>query len=66
MTCTTCPEIQFAAVPRTPSFAARMLAVLGRLRPTERLDLESLSYHRLRDLGLADRWESGPRHHMWD
>lgn len=66
MTCTACTELEFAAAPRVPSIAARLLAALGRLRPAARLDLDSLSCHLLRDLGLADGREAGPREYMRD
>ncbi len=66
MTCTTCNDLDLAVAPKNPGIAARLLAALGRLRPAERLDLDSLSCHRLRDLGLADGREAGPRDHMRD
>ena len=66
MTCTTCPDLAFAEAPKAPGIAARLLTALGRLRPAERLDLDSLSCHRLRDLGLADGREAGPRDCMRD
>jgi len=61
MTCTTCTDLDFAAAPKQLGIAARLLTALGRLRPAERLDLDSLSCHRLRDLGLADGRDTGPR-----
>ena len=66
MTCTTCPDVAFAALPKTPGLAARLLTTLGRLRPAERLDLDRLSCHQLRDLGLADGREAMPRDRMRD
>lgn len=66
MTCTTCPDVAFAALPKAPGLAARLLTAIGRLRPAERLDLDSLSRHRLRDLGLADGRETGPRDYRRD
>ena len=66
MTCTTCPDVAFAALPKTPGLFARLLTALGRLRPAERLDLDSLSCHRLRDLGLADGRDAGPRDYRRD
>ena len=66
MTCTTCPDLDYAEVPKAPGIAARLLAALGRLRPAQRLDLDSLSCHQLRDLGLADGREAGPRDYMRD
>ena len=66
MTCTTCTDLDFDAVPKTPGLAARLLTALSRLRPAERLDLDSLSGHRLRDLGLADGREARPRDRMRD
>ena len=66
MTCTTCPDLDLAAPPKVPGFAARLFTALGRFRPAERLDLASLSCHQLRDLGLADGREAGPRDYMRD
>jgi uncharacterized protein YjiS (DUF1127 family) len=66
MTCTTCTDLDLPAAPKAAGLAARLLTALGRLRPAERLDLESLSCHRLRDLGLADGREAGPRDYMRD
>ena len=66
MTCTTCTDLDLAAVPQNHGIAARLLAALGRLWPEERLDLDSLSSHRLRDLGLADGRQAGPRDYMRD
>jgi uncharacterized protein YjiS (DUF1127 family) len=66
MTCTTRPDLAFAEVSKAPGIAARLLTALGRLRPAERLNLESLSCHQLRDLGLADGREAGPRDRMRD
>ena len=53
MTCATCTDLDLPAAPKAAGLAARLLTALGRLRPAERLDLESLSSHRLRDLGLT-------------
>lgn len=66
MTCTTCTDLAFSAAPKAPGLAARLIMALGRLLPAERLDLDSLSSHRLRDLGLADGREAGPRDYMRD
>jgi uncharacterized protein YjiS (DUF1127 family) len=66
MTCTTCSDLDFAISPKAPGLAARLLTALSRLRPAERLDLESLSYHQLQDLGLADGRVSSPRDYMRD
>ena len=66
MTCATCTDLDLVLAPQTPGIAARLLAALGRLRPAERLDLDSLSCHQLRDLGLADGRDGGPRDCMWD
>jgi hypothetical protein len=66
MTCTTCPDVAFDALPKAPGLAVRLFTALGRLRPAERLDLDSLSCHQLRDLGLADGREMAPRDDMRD
>ena len=66
MTCATCTDLDLTLAPKTPGITARLLTALGRLRPTARLDLDSLSRHQLRDLGLADGRDGGPRRHMWD
>ncbi len=66
MTCTACTDLEFAVAPKAPGFAARLLSAFGRLRPVERLDLDSLSCHQLRDLGLADGRAAGPRDYMRD
>ncbi len=66
MTCTTCTDLDLAAAPKTFGIGARLLAALGRLRPAERLNLDSLSCHQLRDLGLADGRDAGPRDYMQD
>lgn len=66
MTCAPCPDLAFAVPPRAPGIAARLFSALGRLRPAERLDLDSLSRHQLRDLGLADGRDMALRDAMRD
>ena len=66
MTCATCTDLDLVLAPKNPGIAARLLAAFGRLRPAERLDLDSLSCHQLRDLGLADGRDGRPRDYMWD
>ncbi|MFN0194943.1 MAG: hypothetical protein ACKVP5_23680 [Aestuariivirga sp.] len=66
MTCTTCSDLDYPDTPKAPGFAARLFSALGRLRPAERLDLDSLSCHRLRDLGLADGRDMALRDAMRD
>jgi uncharacterized protein YjiS (DUF1127 family) len=61
MTCATCTDLDFAPVHRAPGLASRLVSALVRLRPAARLDLESLSVHQLRDLGLSDGRAAAPR-----
>jgi len=61
MTCT-CTTPEFSIVESKPSgFAQRLFSAFRRLQPLERLDLERLNSHQLRDLGLADGRAAVPR-----
>jgi uncharacterized protein YjiS (DUF1127 family) len=59
-------DLAYAAAPKVPGIAARLLTALDWLRQADRLDLASLSCHRLRDLGLADGRETRLRSQMRD
>jgi hypothetical protein len=65
MTCTSCTDVDFAVAPK-PSFLSSLLAAFGPFRSVARLDVDGLSLHQLRDLGLADGRTAAPRDRMWD
>lgn len=66
MTCTTCASADFAAPAPAPGLLGRLLEVWAPFRTISRLDVEGLSAHQLRDLGLADGRAAAPRDRMWD
>jgi uncharacterized protein YjiS (DUF1127 family) len=62
MTCDVHAVTEFSIVESKPSsFARRLISAFRRLRPLQRLDLDGLSSHQLRDLGLADGHAAPPR-----
>jgi uncharacterized protein YjiS (DUF1127 family) len=62
MTCTTCTAAEISLVEsKRPGLAGRLLSALRQLRPLPRLDLDRLSRHQLRDLGLDDGHAAAPR-----
>jgi hypothetical protein len=65
MTCTSCTDTDFVVAAK-PGFVSRLLAAFGPFRTISRLEVEGLSLHRLRDLGLADGRAAAPRDRMWD
>jgi hypothetical protein len=67
MTCTTCTDADFVAVETKPAgLASRLLSVFSGFRPIARLEVERLSAHQLRDLGLADGRAAPSRDRMRD
>jgi hypothetical protein len=66
MTCTSCPDADFVVVAK-PGFIGRLLEGFeGLFRTVPRLDVDGLSDHLLRDLGLADGRAGILRDRMWD
>lgn len=68
MTCTAHAITEFSipeAKAKPLGFAGRLFAALRR-DPAEKLELEGLSDHRLRDLGLADGRAAAPRDRLRD
>jgi hypothetical protein len=65
MTCTSCTDADFVVAAK-PGFVGRLLAAFEGFRTVPRLEVDSLSDHQLRDLGLADGRTAAPRDRMWD
>jgi hypothetical protein len=66
MTCTSCTDADFVVAAK-PGFIGRLLeAFEGLFRTAPRLDVDGLSDHLLRDLGLADGRAGIPRDRMWN
>ena len=65
MTCTSCTDVDFVVAAK-PSFASRLLATFAGFRTLARLDVNGLSDHLLRDLGLADGHAGIPPDRMWE